>query len=91
MPQYQRLRELLANETFPHVFPFKFVGKLSDPFEAGVRALETQFPRLVLQSRRQSKNQKHLSLTYTLEAESAEVIIEILRAIAAISDVLFIL
>ena len=91
MPQYQRLRELLGNETFPHHFPFKFVGKQSAAFEAGVRALETQFPGLVLQTRRQSANQKHLSVTYTLEAESAEIIIEILRAIAVIPDVLIIL
>ena len=91
MPEYKRLRELLAEETFPHTYCFKFVGKQSPAFEAGARSLELMFSSLVLKSSRQSTNQKHLSLTYTLEAESVEEIISVLKVIAQIPDVQIIL
>lgn len=91
MPKYQRLRELLTKEPFPHSFTFKFVGKNSPEFEKGVREFELKHPELVQRSRRHSGNKNHVSLTYTLDADSPDVIVETYRSIAKIQDLVMVL
>lgn len=86
MKDYTQLRALLEKEPYPHRFLFKFVGKNTDAFELGTRNLEALFPDLVMVTLRLSQNENHASYTYSLEAESAEQIIEIYQVIEEIKD-----
>ena len=91
MHDYQNLKKLLENETFPHTFIFKFIGKNTSSFQEGVNQLTRSNPELVLQSRRETNNTKYISFTYVLIADSAESIIEVFQEIHKISDILMIL
>ncbi|MEO5971243.1 MAG: DUF493 family protein [Bdellovibrionia bacterium] len=89
--RYDKLKELLAKETYPHSFPFKFIGKNTPLFLQGVHNFELKHLQLVLQSKKESKNQNHLSYTYFLEAKSLDSIIAIFQEIEKIPDLLIIL
>jgi putative lipoic acid-binding regulatory protein len=91
MSQYDRLRELLLNESFPHLFRFKFVGKNTTVFKSGVQELLNQFPRLQYESERPSKGNRHVAFGYTLAALSADEIIQVLDAISKIPDLVIML
>ena len=89
--RYDKLKELLAKETYPHSFPFKFIGKNTPLFLQGIRSLELKHPELIFHSQKESKNQNHLSCTYLLEAKSLDGIIIIFQEIEIIPDVLVVL
>ena len=86
MRDYQNLKVLLEKEAFPHDFLFKFIGKNSDAFEEGTRQLERDFPDLIMETLKLSQNQNHVSYSYSFQAETAEQIIEIYRAIEKLPD-----
>ena len=91
MPRYARIRELLAHEDFPHSFTFKFVGKSTAVFEAGLIAFEAQFPSLLKQARKPSSKGNHVAMTYLLRADSPDEIIEVYRQVAILPDILIVL
>jgi putative lipoic acid-binding regulatory protein len=92
MKDYTKLKELLeTEETFPHRFLFKFIGRNTPTFLTGVAALTRANPALQLVSTRKSSNDQHVSLSYEYEAAEAEAIIEIYRAIQKIEDLLIVL
>ena len=91
MQDYEKLRELLAKEVYPHAFQFKFIGQNTDVFQAGIADLEIHFPELQLQTRRLSSNQKYLSVTYVFEAKTPDSIVDVYKAIAKIKDITTIL
>ena len=91
MSNYDKLRELLNREKFPHVFIFKFIGKNSAQFDFGVQSLEKKFPRLQKQSRRTTANQQFVSLSYVLTADTKEEIIEVYQFIALIEEIVVVL
>ena len=91
MERYAKLKELLTKETYPHAFPFKFIGKNTPLFQEGVRDFHTSHPMLTLQSERKSRNENHLSVTYVLEAKSPDMILQIYQKIAKLPDLLLIL
>jgi putative lipoic acid-binding regulatory protein len=86
MRDYQNLKALLEKETYPHSFLFKFIGKNSPDFEDGTKNLQGLFPELTMESLRLSQNQKHVSYTYSLNAESADEIIQVYQAIEGLPD-----
>lgn len=88
---YDRLRELLANETFPHVYTHKFIGLKTPGFQASVEEMVLRFPRARLITQRPSGGEKYLAYTYELEAETIEEIIELLQATAGLDDLKLIL
>jgi putative lipoic acid-binding regulatory protein len=91
LSRYEKLKELLAKETYPHSFPYKLIGKNTPLFLAGIKSLELKHPELVLHSQKESKNKNHLSYTYLLEANSSESIIAIFLEIEKIPDLTVIL
>jgi len=91
MERYAKLRELLTKETYPHVFSFKFIGKNTPLFQEGIHDFHTTYPILTLQSERKSRNENHLSVTYVLHAESADMILTIYQRIEQLPDLLLIL
>lgn len=91
MQDYENLKLILEKEIYPHSFSFKFIGKNSAPFQQGVDKLLNQFPKLVMRTQRLSQNQNHVSYTYSLQAQSAEAIIEVFRVIEKLPDLEIIL
>lgn len=84
---YSKLKALLeAQETFPHRYVHKFIGRNSPRFAQSVEAFQARFPKLELQHARLSKGEAHLALTFHLVAESADEIIAVLEATADIED-----
>jgi hypothetical protein len=89
---YARLKELLqSQETFPHLFTYKFIGRNSPGFAAAVAGFEKNFPALKLEASRLSKGDGHVALTYKHTAGSAEEIVFVFEAIARLPDLLVIL
>jgi putative lipoic acid-binding regulatory protein len=86
MNRHRHLRDLLEKEIYPSLFPFKFVGKNSEPFLKGVASLEKMYPNLALQTKRLSRTQQYLSYTYNYPAKSADEIISIFDEISKIPD-----
>jgi putative lipoic acid-binding regulatory protein len=91
MPRYDRLKELLSDESYPHRFTFKFVGKNTPLFDTGLKFFEAECPRLRRQAARPSKGDKHLAMTYVLEALDPDEIIGVYRKIEQIPDILLML
>lgn len=91
MSQYDRLRELLEKETFPHLFRFKFVGKNTDAFKEGLQKVIDQYPRLQFDSERPSKGNRHIAFGYKLAASSPDEIIHVLDSISKIPDLVIML
>ncbi len=92
MDKYTKLHALLeAQETFPTQYTHKFIGRNSPAFAAGMQTLEERFPTLTLETARATRSESYLAVTYTLEADSAEAIIEVLEATTAIPDLHMIL
>ena len=92
MRDYEQLKKLLEDqETFPHRFIVKFIGKNGPRFATGIDVFEKRYPKLTLQSARTSAGDGHLAMTYALQADNADEIIEVLKAVAVIDDVLVIL
>jgi putative lipoic acid-binding regulatory protein len=89
---YTPLKLLLEKqETFPIHFTYKFIGRNSSAFLDGVEALKKTHPGLKHEMTRKSAKDAHISLTYGFDAESADAIIEIFRAVEKVPDLLIIL
>jgi putative lipoic acid-binding regulatory protein len=89
---YAELKRLLEDlETFPHRFTFKFIGRHSETFALSVAKLEQRFPGLRHEQSRESNGGKHVAKTYTMEATSADEIIDVFKAIEKVEDVLVVL
>lgn len=91
-PDYTRLRELLADESFPHLYVHKFIGLKTADFQARAEQMLLAFPRARLVGQRESGGQgKYLAYTCELHAESVDEIIALLEATAGLSDLKMIL
>lgn len=91
LSRYDKLKELLAKETYPHTFPFKFIGKKTPLFLTGVQNLELRHPDLTLHSQRETKSQNHISYTYLFEAQSLDDIVAVFQEIEKLPELLLIL
>lgn len=89
MQDYEKLRELLSEEEYPHLYVHKFIGLNTDSFRADVAAFESRFPTVKQVSARESAGSaaSYLAYTYQLEANSADEIIELLQDTATLTDV----
>jgi putative lipoic acid-binding regulatory protein len=88
---YDQLHALLKKEKYPHDYTFKFIGKNSQKFTAGLHALETTFADLKLQGSRESAKGQHLAITYVFSAKSADEIIAILKRVSQVEDLMVML
>jgi putative lipoic acid-binding regulatory protein len=92
MKDYEKLKQLLeSQERFPVRYTFKFVGRNSDAFARAVSHFEGKHPHLRHEQTRESSGGKHVAKTYVVDAQSAEAIIEVYRAIELIEEVLVVL
>ncbi len=90
--QYDKLRGLLeSQETFPFDYTHKFIGRNTPSFFQSVAALEAQFPKARRVTERRSADDKHVSLTYLLNADNADEIIALLQATSLLNDLRVIL
>lgn len=84
---YSKLKALLEEqETFPHRYIHKFIGRNSPRFAQSVEQFQARFPKLELQTARLSKGEAHLALTFHILAENADEIIAVLEATGDIED-----
>lgn len=92
---YQRLRELLEKESYPHCYVHKFIGYKTAAFAAAVEELEGAFPRATRVGARESGvmsgGGQYVAYTYELEAGSADEIIALLEATGRMADLKIIL
>lgn len=89
---YAKLRSLLEEqETFPTRYLHKFIGKNTPNFATDVTQFEAQFPKAHLQTARMSQGDGHVAMTYVLEADTVEDIIDLLKATKLIRDLKFVL
>ena len=92
--KYNKLRALLAEQSFPHLYIHKFIGQRTDAFLASMDRLEEKFPKVKRISTRESAGQTkpvYLACTYELLATNVEEIIDLLKATALMSDLRVIL
>ena len=88
---YEKLREMLLLESYPHVYSHKFIGHNSEAFAAALLALEEAFPRARRVLQRESGGARFLALTYEIHAESADEIITLISATATLTDLKIVL
>ena len=91
MADYQKLQELLAKESYPHRYAFKVIGKNTPQFATGVSELVAAYPGLSEDGRRPSQTATHMSVTYSVLAETPEAIIGIYQQLALVPDVVMVL
>ncbi|MGZ3709040.1 MAG: DUF493 family protein [Bdellovibrionota bacterium] len=92
MKDYTKLRELLEKETYPLEYLHKFIGRNTPAFSKSVSELEAKFSsRLKRQGSRKSSGDHHLALTYVFSADSADQVIEMLKATDIVFDLLMVL
>lgn len=87
--KYAKLRDLLANETFPHRYIHKLIGLNSDVFKASVAALLAKFPNAREASRRESRGaggHAYLAITIELNAACIDEIIDLLEATMCVAE-----
>lgn len=94
MPEvdYSNLRALLVSqETFPHAYVHKIIGRNTAAFAESVQRLEVSFPYIRLETARTSKGEAHLALTYIIQAQNPDQIIDVLRETGNLTDLHLIL
>lgn len=92
MADYEKLRALLDHETYPHTYIHKFIGLNTETFRDGLERLEERFPEAIRVSERESgEGANFLAVTYELEAQNPDEIIELLRTTTTLADVKVIL
>ncbi len=85
---YAKLKALLEEqETFPHDFMLKFIGRNTPAFLEDVAKLEADYPTLEQQTARKSAGDANVALTYVYPADSADAIVELLKRVSALRDV----
>jgi putative lipoic acid-binding regulatory protein len=88
---FEKLRELLEKEPYPHEYTFKFIGKNSHRFTQGLHELEGKFKKLSVRGSRESSGGQNLAVTYMLVALNADEIIAVLEDVTQVDDLLVIL
>lgn len=86
---YDKLRDLLAAESYPHRYIHKIIGLKSAVFMAEVLRLERLFPKARRVGERESDgsgSQSYLAFTYEFQADNADEIIELLKATTTLKD-----
>lgn len=93
MATSERLRELLALESYPHVYTHKFIGHNSDGFLSAIAELERNFPKARRVTQRESAGSpgRFLAMTYELHAESVDEIVALIDATGTLVDLKMIL
>jgi hypothetical protein len=92
--KYEKLRELLDAESYPHRYVHKFIGRKTPAFLKSVEELEAEFPEAVKVSSRESAGtsaEPFLALTYELVADTPDEIIDLLEATHQLDDLKIIL
>lgn len=90
--RYEKLRQRLQEIPYwPHRYCHKIIGKNAEAFREGIEAFENQFPSIQKKTENESKRGNYLSLTYELQAETADEIISLWVASEEIEDCLKIL
>lgn len=74
--RYEKIQALLdrAHE-FPGPYLHKFIGLNSPGFHAAVAEMESVFPGLTLQTRRESEGGKYSAYTFNFQAENSDQVI----------------
>ena len=86
-----RMREILEKETYPSRYVQKVVGNNNDIFRGDLATLEAKLTRVVRTGDRLGGSGKYLSVTYELMADTPEEILELIREVRALREVLFML
>lgn len=89
---FEKLRALLENEKFPHIYYHKFVGSNTASFVKEAELLKEQFSHLKLTiALRESSHEKYLAYTFSFEAHRADEIMALIEATAQIQGIKIIL
>ncbi len=89
---YDALRKLLeTEETYPFEYMHKFTGRDTPAFRESLARFEARFPKLKKQGERPSGSGTYAAVTYLFHAESAEQIIEMLKATGEVEDLILVL
>lgn len=90
--KYEKIRLLLEEqETFPTTYTHKLIGKNTPRFAQCLASLEGKFPHLRRKTSRSTHSQGHLAITYVIEAETVDAIIEVLVATEQVEDLIIVL
>lgn len=79
-PRWEKLTELLKNETFPLPYTFKLIGRNTAEFQEACLRLMNQFPGLSQTGARQTSSAQSVSFSFNFTAQNAEEIIRIYQA-----------
>lgn len=91
---YDKLRDLLSAESYPHRYIHKIIGLKSAVFMSEVLRLEKLFPKARRVGERESNGSgsaAYLAFTFEFSADNADEIIELLKATATLKDLKVIL
>lgn len=93
---YEKIRQLLSEQPFPHRYIHKFIGLRTPEFLMTVEALEKAYPKAKRVTERETSGKSHggipyVALTYELLADSADEIVALLQSTALVSDLKIIL
>lgn len=90
--KYTNLRALLENETYPHFYTHKFIGRHTPIFLEAVETFKAKFAYLTLSTQfRLSTKGDYISFTITFMAATAEDIITVIEATSQLPDLKIIL
>jgi putative lipoic acid-binding regulatory protein len=85
----ERLREtLLETESFPLKYTHKIIGKNSERFRISVAQCTSPFENASCTQERTSQNGNHVSLTFEVQAETADHVVEFIQATLQIEDLI---
>ena len=89
--RYAKMRELLANETYPLLYTHKLIGSNTPQFEAGLQAFEQGVPGIQRVGVRLSSGDAHMAVTYNYQAADVDSLIAMLEASSKIPGLKMIL
>jgi hypothetical protein len=89
--RYAKIRDLLANETYPLLYTHKLIGANTPQFEAGLQDFEASIAGIVRKGVRLSTGDAHMAVTYSFRAPDVEAVIAMLEASARIPGLKMIL
>ncbi len=89
--RWEKLTELLKNETFPLAYTFKLIGRNTAAFQEACLRLMNQFPGLSQSGTRATSSAQSVSFSFAYTAQNADEIVAIYQAAQPMPDLLILL